>query len=271
MGRPLRIEQDDAWYHVINRGAAHQTIFFEERDRADFERLLGIAHERFGLRVHSYCLMTNHYHLLVDVPCGGLSPAMQLIGSNFVRHVNERQGRDGPLFHDRFYSKLVTDDAYLTTVVRYIHRNPLAFIDERDLRRYRHSSLRSFLGDRRPPPWMETRRVLDLIGGVDAFERLVMGHEVDTPTLSVALLPDLIDLVLDEMLDERAGPHVPRTVLVLLSDRLDGCDRNELLDTLAFPTPQAQRAALSRARRRGRDDPDLVAIVERVLLLAGRL
>ena len=217
-----------------------ETIFFEERDRADFERLLGVAHERFGLVIHSYCLMTNHYHLLIDVPCGGLSPAMQLIGSNFVRHVNERQGRDGPLFRDRFYSKPVTDDAYLTTVVRYIHRNPLAFVDERDLRRYRHSSFRSFLGDRRPPPWMNTGQVLDLVGGPEAFHQLVLGDDAAAGRLPLASLPDLVDLVLDEMLEERAGPHVPRTVLVLLSDRLNGREREELLRSLLFPTPRAR-------------------------------
>jgi putative transposase len=271
MGRPLRIEQDEAWYHVINRGAARQTIFFEERDRVDFERLLGIAHERFGLVVHSYCLMTNHYHLLLDVPCGGLSPAMQLIGSNFVRHVNQRQGRDGPLFRDRFYSKPVTDDAYLTTVVRYIHRNPLAFVDERDLRRYRHSSLRTFLGDRRPPPWMDTSRVLDLMGGVHAFERRVLCDDSSVEVLPLAWLPDLIDLVLDELLDENTGPNVARTALVLLADRLDASERAGLLRSLAFPTDQAQRAALSRARRRAREDPGLVGVVERALRLSGRV
>jgi len=268
MGRPHRIDIPGVWYHVLNRGVARQTIFFDDRDRVEFERLLGIAHERFGLVVHSYCLMTNHYHLLVELPDGGLSESMHLLGSTFVRHVNERQGRDGPLFRSRFAAKPVADDDYAIRLVRYIHRNPLAFLDAAGLRRYRWSSLRTFLGDRTRPTWMSLDRVLDLVGGIEGFDRLVLGTDDNAaPPLDVRLWPDVIDLVVDSAIDESSRQSAARTLTILLLDHIDQGRRSELASLLDFPTPQAERSARSRARRRVRDHTEFQRAVSEVLQL----
>src|SRR5690606_33891064 len=128
-------------------------------DRVEFLRLLGVVHERFGVNIHAYTLMTNHYHLVIECPNGGLTVAMHLLGSVFVRHVNERAGRDGPLFKDRYYAKRVETDDYVIRLVNYVHQNPLAMMSEEQLLGYRWSSLRVYSGDRRRPDWLRTDMV----------------------------------------------------------------------------------------------------------------
>lgn len=133
MGRALRPDRPGGWYHVVNRGVDHQPIFFDDSDRVDFGRLLGVGHDRFGVEVHAYCLMTNHFHLLVHCPNGGLSDFMHDVTATFTRHVNDRLGRDGPLVRGRFRSFIVDSDAYVLCATRYIHRNPLDIADVHDI------------------------------------------------------------------------------------------------------------------------------------------
>ena len=79
-------------------------MFFADEDRIEFGRVLGEIHERFGVETLAYCLVPNHYHLLLRCPDGGLSAAMQHLGSTFTRRMNDRAGRDGPLFRGRFHA-----------------------------------------------------------------------------------------------------------------------------------------------------------------------
>lgn len=155
MGRLHRIDPPDGWHHLMNRGVDHGVIFFDDVDRREFGRLLGLIYERFGIRIHAYCLMGNHYHLLVRCPDGQLSEAMHLFGSLFVRFVNDRTGRDGPLFRGRFHSKLITSVDYLANVLRYIHLNALDLAHVETVEQYRWSSHRTYLGLREPPPWLD--------------------------------------------------------------------------------------------------------------------
>lgn len=265
MGRPPRIQGPGIWYHVVNRGVARQPIFFDDRDRVEFLRLLGVASERFGVRVHAYCLMTNHYHLFVECPDGNISEAMHLVGSVFVRHTNERQGRDGPLFTDRFYAKPVADEAYVLRLVRYIHRNPAAFLPPDRLRGYRWSSLRIFLGDRRAPDWFAKDTVLGMFGGVERFAACMFGEAALPSPADPEAWRAAIDLMLDEHLGERARQGAARTVMTLLVDRLDGEERALLDAAMRFPSDAARRSASSRARRRARVHPELELVAKGVL------
>ena len=97
MARPLRIDFPGAFHHVTNRGARRQDIFYCPQDRLEFLRLIAKAHQRFGVLVHSFCLMTNHIHLIIETPEGGLSQALHLIESTYVQGFNRRHGLDGPL------------------------------------------------------------------------------------------------------------------------------------------------------------------------------
>ncbi|MFP5489001.1 MAG: transposase [Acidimicrobiia bacterium] len=265
MGRPRRTDST-GFHHVVNRGVARQPIFFDVRDRVEFLRLLGVVHERFGVTTHAFALMSNHYHLVLECPDGGLADAMHVLGSVFVRHVNERAGRDGPLFKDRYYAKGVQTDDYLVRLVNYVHRNPLAIVSEEQLLGYRWSSLRIYSGDRRRPDWLRTDLVSGLYGGVEAVVKAATGR-MPPPQGDYAIEDELatIELMVDEHVDERVQRSAVRTVAVGLLDRLPDVTAERLLEYLAFPTINAERIARCRARQRTASDPSLVAAVDAVL------
>ena len=110
MARPLRVEYPGAHYHVINRGNAGGNIFETKKDREKFLNYLGKAVERFSLTIHTYCLMTNHYHLLVETPKANLSAAMQWLNVSYAVYYNRRHQRRGHLFEGRFKALLILDN-----------------------------------------------------------------------------------------------------------------------------------------------------------------
>ena len=127
MPRPVRIEYEDAYYHVMNRGRdkGRRKLFLSKDYYEAFLKTLEEAVERFGIVVHAYCLMTNHYHLLIQTPHANISRAMRHINGVYTQRYNRLKHTDGPLFRGRFKSILVDSDAYLLQLSRYIHRNPV--------------------------------------------------------------------------------------------------------------------------------------------------
>ena len=125
MPRLLRIEYPGAWHHIINRGSGKRTIFHGQEYYQLFLDLLHKVVDRYQIQVHAYCLMSNHYHLIVHSPQGNLSEAMQYLNSMYVRRYNKWQNTDGPLFRGRFSSFIVDVDRYLLVLSRYIHLNPV--------------------------------------------------------------------------------------------------------------------------------------------------
>ena len=102
MARPLRIEYAGAWYHVMNRGRRQDNIFSDRKDFEAFLVTLQEASEIFNFKVAAYCLMTNHYHLLVQTPNGNLSRAMRQINGVYTQRYNRRHRVDGQLFRGRY-------------------------------------------------------------------------------------------------------------------------------------------------------------------------
>jgi len=102
MVRPLRIEFEGAWYHVMNRGAARRDVFVSDSQRERFLELLADLVERFGIETHAYCLMGNHYHLLLHTPFGNLGRGMRHLNGVYTQFFNRDQGRDGALFRGRY-------------------------------------------------------------------------------------------------------------------------------------------------------------------------
>lgn len=177
MVRQLRIDGPGVLHHVHNRGARRQAVFLDDRDRRSFLSLLAEALSRHDGELHAYCLMGNHFHLLLRTKDGSLDRIMQLAMSRFVRGFNERHGFDGPLFTDRYSSHPVTDDRYAIALFRYIHRNP-ADIPGVDIAAYRWSSLRAFLDPRQRPAWLKTDMGLAYFGGDrSAFAHFVLDDE----------------------------------------------------------------------------------------------
>ena len=236
----------------MNRGAGRCDTFLDDRDRIEFGRVLGRAAERFGVEVHVYCLMSNHFHLLVRCPDGRLSEFMQFLGSRYTREFNDRHETDGALMRGRFTSREVLTDDHLLAAFRYIHLNPVALLAGAPLDRYRWSSLRAYLGYRRPPDWFRIDHFVDWLGGTGGVADLV-GSE-GRCGVSVDTLAQLAPFALDEFGCE--GPRAERTGLLLLAERLP--DRApEIASLLGFSDSRQLSKARSRARSRARSDGDL--------------
>ncbi len=155
MARSLRIEYFGAYYHVINRGNGGERIFTSKRDHEKFLECLAVLHERFGVNIHSYCLMSNHYHLLIETPQANLSAAIQWLNVSYAIWFNKKHKRHGHLFQGRFKAILVDADEYLTQVSCYIHLNPVKAGITSNPQDYRWSSYCDFIGERTALKWLD--------------------------------------------------------------------------------------------------------------------
>ena len=159
MARKPRVHYPAALYHVIMRGNACQDIFFDDDDRCRFFLLLQEGVERYGHRIHAFCLMTNHVHLAIQTGDVPLSRIMQNIAFRYTRWINWRQKRSGHLFQGRFKAVLVDADSYLLELTRYIHLNPVRSHMVQTPEEYPWSGHRSYLG-KETIPWLTTDWVL---------------------------------------------------------------------------------------------------------------
>lgn len=125
MARQLRLVFPGALYHVTGRGNNGLSLFDNPAERLEFLALLELSAERFGWIVHGYCLMGNHYHLLIETPRGNLSIGMKRINSCYARYLNARRRRVGHIFQGRFKSVLVEKDGHLLEAIRYLALNPV--------------------------------------------------------------------------------------------------------------------------------------------------
>jgi len=125
MARQLRIEFENAFYHITSRGNLRDKIFYDAADREKFLKILGRAKERYGYLLHAYTLMDNHYHLLMETPKANLSQIMQNINTSYTVYVNRKYQRSGHLLQGRFKGIIVDKDRYLVELSRYIHLNPV--------------------------------------------------------------------------------------------------------------------------------------------------
>ena len=112
MSRPLRIPYADAWYHVMNHGRRGKKIFVAREDYRSFINLLEELNEVFNVKVASYCLMPNHYHLLVQTPDANLSRSMRHLNGVYTQRYNKRHLCDGQIFRGRYKSILIESDSY---------------------------------------------------------------------------------------------------------------------------------------------------------------
>lgn len=125
MARPLRPNIAGATYHVMSRGNERQPIYRDDEDRERFLTLLGRVADRHRWECLAYCLMENHYHLVLRTPLPNLSRGMRMLNGQYATTFNERHDRVGHLFQGRFRGVLIRDPLHLLTVVKYVLRNPV--------------------------------------------------------------------------------------------------------------------------------------------------
>jgi len=144
MPRRQRIELP-GYYHIINRGVDKMNIFRHPDDYEYFEELMCFYMKSYGITLHNYCLMSNHYHLLLEITQENLSKFMRQLNMNYAIYYNKKYKRAGHLWQGRFKSWYVTDDAYLYTLMCYIEQNPLKANMVKDIAEYPYSSYHYFL------------------------------------------------------------------------------------------------------------------------------
>lgn len=175
MTRPLRLQFAGALYHVTARGDGREDIYLSDDDREVFLAVLAQVHERFNWRIHAYCLMSNHYHLLVETPEANLSQGMRQLNGVFTQRFNRIHNRVGHVFQGRFKGILVEKETYLLELARYVVLNPVRAGMVSTPEQWGWSSYRATIGLETVPDWLETRSVL---AGFGADEPKAVRHYV---------------------------------------------------------------------------------------------
>ncbi len=154
MSRPLRIEYKDAIYHIMNRGRRREDIFLDDGDRYLFLSVLTETVKLFHIKIYSYCLMPNHYHLLICTPEANISRAMRHINGVYTQKINKKHKLEGTLFKGRYKSILIDGDSYFMECVRYIHRNPIKAGLEQAFGLYKWTSHKYYINKKKRPDWI---------------------------------------------------------------------------------------------------------------------
>ncbi len=165
--RTARRKSESGVYHVIHRGVGRQIIFEDDEDCRTFLDILSCSLSNEGVDLLCWCLMSNHFHLLVRGELPSLANAMRKACGPYAQRFNSRHGRTGHLFQERYRSEPVEDDAYLLVVARYIHQNPVKAGICQSCAEYRWSSYHEYADVEDGP--CSKALILETVGGVDAF------------------------------------------------------------------------------------------------------
>ena len=200
MARPIRIHVAGGWYHVTARGQRRERIFDGDGDCQRFLELVGEMRSRYRIGIRAYCLMPNHYHLLVSAPEANLNRAVHWLNVSYSRWINIRRKQVGPVFQGRYHAVLL-EKGYGLAVSGYIHKNPVSVselglgkrmktIEGKGLvgrpsvemlrkrveavRGYRWSSYRAYARYERAPEWLDHGAVLAMVkGGEEGYRKLL--------------------------------------------------------------------------------------------------
>ena len=181
MPRKPRIEIP-GYYHIVNRGVDRMNIFRHREDYEYFEELICSSLKSYGITLHNYCLMSNHYHLLIEITQENLSKFMRQLNMNYAIYFNKKYKRTGHLWQGRFKSWYVTDEAYLYTLMCYIEQNPLKANMVESLETYPYSSYKHFLKKEIPECLSQSWIIQHYREDKDAI-RALLNSEIDTTQL----------------------------------------------------------------------------------------
>ena len=245
MARPLRLEFEGAVYHITSRGNARESIFLDDGDRVRFLEILADVVNRFGWICYAYCLMTNHYHLLVETPDADLSRGMHLLNGVYTQWFNHRHDRVGHLFQGRFKAILVEKESHLLKLVRYVVLNPIRAKMVRSVRDWRWSSYRATAGQTEAPEFLtigwvlsqfdpdperavrEYRRFIRQGRGMHVWDELRAGSLLGSDGFVDKLRPLLREKPLDPEYRKRERFAARPSLEELFSDVTDKAARNE--------------------------------------------
>ena len=243
MARPLRITYPGAFYHITSRGNERKAIFKSNTDRQKFLAYLESATERYSAVIHCYCLMDNHYHLLLETPSGNLPQIMRHINGAYTTYFNIKRDRSGHLFQGRYKAILVEKDAYAKELSRYIHLNPVrAGIVAKPVA-YEWTSYTAYAGAKPSPEWLVRGFILGCFSQqkkvaqkrYKAFVESNPGRPGDSPLTN---LPGGMILGSEQFVETICAEH--------LSDKLPGRDLPALKELQIKPQASQVEAMVDR-------------------------
>ena len=244
MARPLRIEYEGAVYHVTSRGNAGQRIFLDDEDRDVFLATFDETVARYGWICHAYCLMSNHYHLLLETPAPNLSRGMKLLNGVYTQRFNRHQKRYGHVLQGRYKSILVEKESHLLELARYVVLNPIRARMVRSVRDWPWSSYRATSGQAEVPEFLEVEWILSqfdasrdravqayrrFVGrgrGVDVWDDLRAGCLLGGADFVDKMRTRLLETPLDQNVLRRARGATRPSLVEIFLDTADKADRN---------------------------------------------
>src|SRR5512142_2829670 len=164
MSRPLRIEYAGAVYHITNRGNDKKAIFKDDHDHETFLKIPTFVNKRYHWLCHGYCLMNNHYHLIVETPDGNLSLGMRQLNGVYTQAFNKRHRCVGHVFQGRFKAVLVQKDSHFLEVCRYVVLNPVRAKAVGHPRQWKWSSYNATAGNSSVHPCLSIAEILGYFG-----------------------------------------------------------------------------------------------------------
>lgn len=164
MARPLRIEYKGALYHVTSRGNARESIYRDDEDRTTFLDTFQKVNNRYNWISHAYCLMNNHYHLVIETPDGNLSKGMRQLNGVYTQAYNRRHKRVGHVLQGRYKAVVIQKESHLLEVCRYVVLNPVRAKAVKNPEEWEWSSYRATAGIERPHPSLTTEWLLSQFG-----------------------------------------------------------------------------------------------------------
>ncbi|MEZ4269717.1 MAG: transposase [Myxococcota bacterium] len=238
MSRQPRLDYPGAWHHVMHRGARRAPIFLDDAHCVLWLETAADAVRRFGIEIHAWSLMPNHYHLLVRSPLGTLSRAMRHLNGVYTQRLNRLNEWDGPVFRGRFHSRLVEDEEYQRYLVAYIHLNPVRANLVRRPDEEAWTSHRQLVGLDTPSDWLSTGARDHLFGTGAQLQEFVRDVQVGKqPWPDDAELDFAFQIPARPV--EQPPPPAPATGVSALKDTLKQVQR----------ITGAKRADLKRAER----------------------
>ena len=233
MARPLRIQYPGAVYHVTCRGNERKSIYKDDKDRKTFLEILAASSKIYNIKIYSYVLMSNHFHLLVETPLGNLSEFMRHINITYTRTYNVRHKRAGNLYQGRYKSILVDKASYLSMLSRYIHLNPVKTKSMKGrtenekkqyLKKYKWSSLAGYTDERKVLGFVDYTFILDEYGGDNnngrtayrdrIYNEISINHDIKEKIIGQSILgtDKFIEIVSEKYLsastDKRESPSL---------------------------------------------------------------
>jgi len=221
MARPLRIEYPGAVYHITNRGNDKKDIFKDDQDRETFLKILALVNKRYHWLCHAYCLMDNHYHLMIETPDGNLSLGMRQLNGVYTQARNKRRNKTGHLFQGRYKAILIQKDTHLLEVCRYVVLNPVRAKMVEKPEDWKWSSFRATAGKEPPRSCLTTDWLLGQFSRTRAkaeteyrqFVHLGIGKMIWNEVKGQTLLgeDDFVDSFTDHLRSYRDIPEISKS------------------------------------------------------------